>query len=896
MREKKLVTAYANWVIRNRIWVIVASLAVIVFLGGFLGRLSFDSNYRIWFDEEDPYLKSYDLFVKEFGHDDMFVVAFEEPQGILQPKPLETIQRLTDKFWHVAGVIRVDSLSNFQALRGDAEGFSAEALFPSDKPVTPERIAAARSYIDQDPLVTGSLISPDRKVGIIRARIAPVAVTPELPAKVYNQLMQILDEEKARSGYEFYLAGGPITDQAFDQVAQKDMGFLVPLLLVILGVVWFILFRSILGVLLSLGISLLSVIGAMGLTGLVGHKLNVVTTTTPQLLIGIAVAGCVHMAAMFVKAKRKGLNSRDAAKESLRINLSAIVMTSVTTAIGFFSFYLTATIIPLKLFGFEAGCGTLLILFLTLTLLPALLSFFPEKTPRPVFDSEWFKGFLDRLRWASIHRSRQVVLGWLVFIGIFAAFLPMLTVDSNPVSYFRSSFWFAESVHFLEEKGSGGAVYELVVRGKGPDSIKTVEYMRDRDAFTQYLAQEAPGGLSNVYSLSTVLRNVNRALHEDDPSFHTLPDDNDSIAQYLFLYSLSVPVGQDINDRFNVDYSASRVTVIRALVPTRASRENMDIISDWAAKNLKNVKVEFTGRDVLYTNMGNNVSDSLISSFAVSVVGVTVLIGLLFRSWLLGLASTLPNFLPVLVALGFMGMAGIYLDIGTIMVASIGYGIAVDDTIHFFSHYREARRAGHTAREAIGEAFSDVGISITFTTAVLVLAFCVFLFGDFMPNVYKGLLVGLFLVVALAADLSITPAVLSLIDKPRRLLARISHTPPTADADPLAVAHRTPSRRLDVESATPSPPLGPCGTPQRRLDDLATKGCEKSGLAGASESDPGKGGHGHPVPSAADVAGRSEFTALDADYAGTGHPPVAGAGGGTVFTANPAGRMGENSN
>jgi len=765
--QQQLIFKYADWVVKNRWRVILASLAVLVFLGSFLTRLSFDSNYRIWFDEQDPYLQSYDLFVKEFGHDDMFVVAFQDPSGILNPKPAETLQRLTERFWQVAGVIRVDSLANFQALRGTDDGFSAEALFPTGQPVTEERLQAARDYIKTDPLVSGALISPDQKVGILRARIAPVAVTPELPAKVYGQLRQILDEEEARSGYHFYMAGGPITDQAFDQVAQGDMALLVPLLLVVLGLVWFAVFRSLLGVAVALAISLLSVVGALGITALAGHKLNIVTASAPQLLIGIAVASSLHVMAIFVTAKRRGLSSADAVRETLRHNMGPVLLTSITTSIGFFSFYFTASIIPLKRLGFSAGFGTLLILLMTLILLPALLSLFPEKSPRPVFDSLWFKRLLAGLLGACLERPRRVVLGWCAFIAVFAAFLPQVTVDSNPVSYFRSSFWFSQSVHFLEEKGSGGAVYELVVRGDGPDSVKTVEYVKDLDAFTAYLSTQAPGGFSNVTSVSTILKNINRALHQGDEAWHVLPGDRDQIAQYLFLYGLSVPVGQDLNDRINVDNSATRVTVIRALVPTRVSRENMDIISDWAKRNLKHVRVEFTGRDVLYTNMGNYVADNLIQSFAWSVLMVTVMIGFIYRSWTLGLVSTLPNILPLAVALGVMGMTGIYLDVGTIMVASIGYGIAVDDSIHFFSHYWGARKAGRSAREAVAETFSEVGISITFTTVVLTLSFCIFLLGDFMPNFYKGVLLSVFLVVALASNLSITPAVLCLLDKAR---------------------------------------------------------------------------------------------------------------------------------
>jgi predicted RND superfamily exporter protein len=409
--------------------------------------------------------------------------------------------------------------------------------------------------------------------------------------------------------------------------------------------------------------------------------------------------------------------------------------------------------------------GSVVLTVLSLTIVPALLSYYPRNVSRfsPLSRLD-LPAFFERLSRYSIRNARKMILFWGGVTAVFAIFSVQLVVDSNPVLYFKDGFWFRDAVNFVEERGSGGAVYEIVVRGKGEDSIKTVEYMRDLDKLTQYLAKDAPGDFRNVYSLSTILRNINRSMHGDDPAYHVLPEDDATVAQYLLLYSLSVPVGQDINDRMNIDNSATRVTIVRPIVSTRDGRRNMDAIQAWADQNLTNVKAEFTGRDVLYTNMGNNITDSLIKSLGFDVLTILPLLILMFRTVTAGIVSVFVNVGPLVIVLGLMGLLGITLDVGTLMVAALGLGIAVDDTVHLLAHYFKNRRAGEPAGEAAVKTMRHVGAPATLTTLTLTIGFLVFLGAEFEPNFFFGLLISVVVALALLADLTLAPALLNLID------------------------------------------------------------------------------------------------------------------------------------
>lgn len=781
MNTNTIIENYAGWIVRNRLLVIISTLLLTLGVSSFAGRIGFDTNYKIWFEKDDPYLAQHEEFLKEFGNDDNFVVGFEDPQGILRPEAIKSIQRLTEKLWLVRGVIRVDSISNYQAVKATEDGLSITDLFPTDAEITPEAIQHADHYIESDPLVIGSLISTNKKVAVIRGKFAPNSINPELPAAVYSQMQEILTEEKALTGYEYHIAGGPITDVAFDQVAQGDMGKLMPILLLVMIAILTLMFFSFWAVAIPLVVAILTIASTMGVSGFFGLKLDAVTASSPQLLLGITVATVMHLLSTFFDCRRAGTTSKEAAEEAIKDNMVPVLLTNLATTLGFSSFMI-GNIVPVTLLGFMACVGSIVLTFLALTLVPAILSYYPAKLrASPVA----MMGLSLRLRkigaW-SVERPKTIILGWGGIIIAAALLIPTVNVDSNPTLYFKEGYWFRDAINFMEKKGSGGAVYEIVVRGEGSDAIKTVEYMSDLEKLTQYLQKESPGDFRNVFSLSTIVKNINRSMHNDDPRYHILPDDADTIAQYLLLYSLSVPVGQDINDRMNVDSSASRITVVRPLVSTKKSREIIDAISNWATANLAHVKIEFTGRDVLYTNMGNNLTDSMLTSILYDILVVVPLLLLMFRSKTAGIVSVFANVGPLIIVVGFMGIAGIMLDVGTLMVACLGLGIAVDDTVHLLSHYYKYRKRDQDAKTATLNTVQHIGAPATMTTITLMCSFLVFVMADFSPNFYFGLLISMIIFLALIADLTLTPSLLTWLDSKK---ARGDSSSKSTDAEQL---------------------------------------------------------------------------------------------------------------
>ena len=572
---------YCNWLLSNRLKVFTLLLMVTCFFGYFLKDLRFDSNYRIWFSEQDTYLQSYDKFITEFGNDDMFVVAFHEPDGIFNEKPIQTIMRLTDHFWKMTDVIRVDSLTNYQGVYASEDNIHVDALFPGAESVTGENITRASSYVDTDALLMGSLVTADKKTAILRVKFSPNANRDVLPVVIFDELTKILQLETERSGYQFYMAGGPITDAAFDQLAQKDGATLNPILWTTLLVALFLLFRNLWAVLVPFTVACFAIVITLGITAMLGFKLNTMTVSLPQFIMAIAVAGSLHILSGFLYKKSTSAPTADAVRYTLVKNFKPILLSSFTTAIGFFSF-IFATVDPIKTVGVMAGFGTLVLSVLFLTLMPIILSLYPKKPSKRLGKASYLngQGFVRLSKWIN-RRQKGVLTTGAIAALVAVVCLPSIKIDTLTSEYFADSYWFKQAINFIEKEGSGAAVFEVIVHGEKPGDVATKQYMDQLAALTDYLSGEAPGGFTSVYSLSTIIKNINRAMNKNDQGHHKIPEDDETIAQYLFLYSLSVPVGMDINDRINTSESSSRITVIRPLLSTNQSRADMEEIHGW---------------------------------------------------------------------------------------------------------------------------------------------------------------------------------------------------------------------------------------------------------------------------------------------------------------------------
>ncbi|HPM76869.1 MAG TPA: MMPL family transporter, partial [bacterium] len=439
-------------------------------------------------------------------------------------------------------------------------------------------------------------------------------------------------------------------------------------------------------------------------------------------------------------------------------------LTSLTTAIGFGSLGVSR-ILPIRETGLLAAASVMLTFTIAITFAPAILVLL--KPPKPQVVAKRQRDFIAKLLDACIRITRthpKMVLLVSAACTVAALIgLPFLRVETNLIEYFKADSEVRQSYNFLEKNVSGANAFEFFIEGNGPDSVIEPAVLRAIEA-TQRELETIPF-VTVTQSLADLVKMMNRAMHGGDEAFYRIPDTRQEIAQYLMLVSMGDDRG-GLDAFTDLNYSYTRISARMTTVGSNSLRGMIEHIADFAGKTFPaGIAAAPTGASVLYVDMERELVHGQLNSFALAIVVIILCMALFFGSVRVGLYSIYPNVLPILMTLGLMGLVGIPINLATCMIPSIAIGIAVDDTIHFFSRFRREydNRGRQNLPEVLAFCLSTTGRAMFITSAVLFCGFMVLLLSNFVPNLYFGVLTALTMVWALAADLLIVPAMLNVL-------------------------------------------------------------------------------------------------------------------------------------
>jgi len=758
---------FVNNVIRFR-WVIAILIPLItVMMASNLKNLEFEGSYRIWFGEESKILKNYDHFRAVFGNDDAVTIMFTDEDGIFTPEALETIDNITRKLWETHYIARVDSLTNYQYVHSDAE-YPDEVLvedFIEDPSMyTQEQLNKKREIALTQDIIVGKLISSDAKTTMIVGRMTPKAGDdPKVAFNLRDSVLKIIAPEEKKNGYKFFLGGGPIINTSFIEIAQHDGGIFTPAVIVVAMVLLLLIFRKISSMITSILVVIFTFLIVLSIQVLLGFKLNNFTANIPVFVVAIGIADAMHLIWIYTMARKKGMDNHTSIHYTVKKNFLAIFLTSVTTSVGFASLGVSA-VVPIQTLGIATASAALLAFVLTILFVPAMLAILNPniKTDEKIQGANnhpmavWYTHFLKKNAKIILGVSITIFVG--LGLGIFKA-----NVDSNTVKYFKKDFPFRVAVNEMQEKLTGPMSYEIIVDAKAKDGIKNPEFLRTVEKFYEEFYAKYPD-VRHISSLLDVIKTFNEVMDGSK----TVPNSQDLVAQYLLLYSLSLPQGMEINDKMDIDERLLRVSASMNLVETSKDLEMINWVEDWWEETPYSATVN--GQTVMFAHMQHDVTATLIQSITLAVIMISLIMLIIFKNWRMLPLFIVPNVLPIALVVGVMGWLGIDIDMGVAIAGAIIIGVAVDDTIHFMVKYIEARKRGDNLEDAMKYVMSYAGSAIIFTTIVLSLAFLVFIFSNFNPNYHFGVVTASALVIAVIVDLVALPALLMIIDDKEKSL------------------------------------------------------------------------------------------------------------------------------
>jgi len=719
----------------------------------------------MWFLKNDATLLDYKKLLEHFGDDEFIVIGIEnrDKSSIFSRNSIEAIHKITEFLNEQEKITKVQSLSKVEIITGDEDTLTVKKLF-NNFDLSPEEYKTKEKIALNEPLIEGLLITKDSSFSLIYARIEHIEGTITHKVELSHKIQDFINNLPNKENFNCYQAGGPILDESFLTTFSKDQKLLIPVVLLMIILIFFYSFRTFSGIIFPIVIIVGTVFLVRGFMSFMHHDLNILNAIIPIIILAIGIADAVHILVDYYHEIYLGRTSIKAAENSIINLFIPCFFTSITTSISFLAFS-TSRIVPLKELGQQAAFGVFFAFILSVTLLPALLSYLkesPEKAKKITQENLFYNLFFKIARF-SPKQNKRIILIYGILTLFFIYFTFKVKVDANAMNYFKDTSPVKIHTKYIDSKINGTLNAEFLIDAGENDKVKDPLFLQKIEKLQTFL-QSIPE-FGRVISILDFLKKMNQAMHADDKAYYKLPETREEAAQYLLLYSFSSP-DEDLTDIVDFNYRFTRVSLRIPILDTSEYKVLIKKVEDFLHNELPDLSVNLTGLVILFNNIDKYILDSQIKSFSLAFVLIFIMMILVFWSLKIGVLSMIPNILPVLAASGVMGFLGINLEFGTVMVASVVIGIGVDDTIHYIGRYLKKRKQNHSKKESVQMALEESGKPIIFTSIILFFGFFVLLFASLKINIYFGLLVCIAVLVALLADLFFLSAIfLSLPDK-----------------------------------------------------------------------------------------------------------------------------------
>ena len=754
---------YGEWVIRFRWWIIFTTFLVVAVAASGARFLDFSSDYRVFFSKENPQMQAFDALQNTYTKNDNVMIALAPKDGqVFTRENLAAVEELTKQAWQIPYSIRVESVTNFQHSWADGDGLVVEDLVKNAMSLPDLYLEQKKKIALSEPLLINRLISPT-------AHVTGINVTINLPGKTITEVPEVAafvrnmadDFRSSHPEFKVYLTGVAMINNQFFEAGQQDMQTLVPIMFLLIAVGMWVALRSLAGTISTLVLVGMATATALGIGGWWGILLTPVSANAPVYILTMAVADSIHILITLFHEMRHGKTKNEAIVESLRVNFKPVLITSVTTAIGFLSLNFSDSP-PYWDLGNMVAVGVIAAFVYSVLFLPALMSVIPlaKKTSQPKKN-----GTMDRVADFVIHHRKRLYWSMLAAIIALTVFIPRIQINDLFEEYFDHRYTFRTDTDFVTQNLTGFESIEYSLKAGEAEGISKPEYLAKLDEFKAWYRQQP--NVMYVGVLTDVMKRLNKNMHGDDSLYYEIPKDRELAAQYLLLFEMSLPYGLDLNNQINVSKSATRFTVVFKEINTKTALALEEKAQVWLKENgLPGMQTHGASPLIMFANIALRNVESMLVGTALALVLISGILMVTLRSFKFGLISLIPNLVPAFMAFGLWALVFKEIGMAVSVVIALSLGVIVDDTVHFLSKYLLARREqGKTPAEAVRYSFHTVGMALWVTSIVLVTGFLVLASSGFTINSHMGYLTAMTIGFALLADFLFLPPLLMKIEE-----------------------------------------------------------------------------------------------------------------------------------
>ena len=715
----------------------------------FMSQLQYDYNMEQLFPKNDPALQFHQDVKATFDHhQDYLILGIENKNGIFSTDFLPRLDSLVKKLAQHKLIKEINAPTNLRYFFKTPFGIKdLPFIHPYDSSRYVSDSVFMHSYVD----VVPKFISR-KNTAICSYLFLKEALTEETK----DEMRDFVAENITAFGFDrHYLYGDIYAKDAYITELEKEMYWLSGLSIFIVLSILLFAYRSIYGVFIPILIVLLTAVWTLGTIAIFGVKINMMTVLIPTIVSIISLSDVIHIMNRY---KEYAIANK---KESIKLTLKemriAILLTSFTTGLGFITLAYS-TIQPIIEFGVFTTIGVIYAYFLAIFLLPLLLNLIPVEKENK--QQSWLSTFIPKTHNFITKKPKTILLFTGLILLLSFTGMSKLKIDSYLYEELSSKDTFSETLHFFENHFSGIRTFDMHLEVVDTTlTILDLKIVQQIEQLETYLLETY--GLNDVYTINTHIKRANRLMKSAKASAFVLPK-KEQYLKYLTDKIIENKNKEGLKSILTPDHKQSRITGKIQDLGSAEIRKRNEKLSEFIATNLDDslLKIRLTGSTLLLDKSNEIITYKILYGLLFAVMIVSILMGLLYKSIKITFIAIIPNVLPLLMILGVIGWTGLGLKMSTVIIFTIAFGIAVDDTIHFMNRLKRELTNGHPMQKAVELTYLSTGKSIVITSIILILGFGVLLFSSFQTTFITGLLVSLALLFALFADLVLLPVLL----------------------------------------------------------------------------------------------------------------------------------------
>ena len=762
----------ARLILTNRIKILVAILAITIFLGFQWRNLGMTYAEANLLPKKHIVNQQYDDFLSKFGEEGNLIVIGFKDSTFFTPKAFSAWNELMTGLKNAKEVELVVSLNDLKKLQKDtlAEKFKLVPLIDQNQIVNASYLKNIKNELFNNlPFYEGLLFN--KKSGSIRSAVylkKAIVNTAERKTFIIENLIPKIEKFEKTTGIDLRVSGMPYIRTINAENMKGEIGLFIGAALLITSLIFFLFFRSYRATFISILILLFGVMWSFGTLGLFHYRITILTAIIPPLIIVIGITNCIFLINKYQQEIKLHHNQAKALQRVIsKIGVSTM-MTNLTTAAGFATFMITGNELLFE-FGLVTSINVITVYLLTLVIVPIAYSFMSVPKEKHLYhlSKTYISSVLDWVENIVKYKRKVIytIYGLLLIFSIIG--VSKMKVSGSLIGEMPKSASFFKDIVFFEKEFNGVMPLEIMIDTKRKKGVMKLSTMKKMDELQKTIEQIPE--LSKPVSVVNLVKYSKQAFYNGNPEYYELPTSQEQV----FILSYAKNATKNTKDNLMKSYVDStgqyaRITTFMKDIGT----QDMKKIEGKLQAKIDEVfpkdryKVTLTGKALVFQKGTAYLIDNLIESLIFAILLIAGLMAYMFRSSKMIFVSVITNILPLCITSGLMGYIGIPLKPSTILVFSIAFGISVDNAIQFMAKYRhDLLQNNGKIKKSVFSALRETGISTFYTSVVLIFGFAIFTLSSFGGTVALGGLISCTLLFAMFANLLVLPALVLTFEK-----------------------------------------------------------------------------------------------------------------------------------